>query len=186
MAEVKADIFVSAPLQKAFDIFTDIPNAAARLSGVTKLEAHSDGPVGPGFKWTETRTLFGREASETMTVAEFSPPEFMTVEAFSHGTAYRTRFDFAPQDGGTKVAMTFSATPKSLFARIMSIFSGAMMGSVEKLLLKDLQDMKAAAEAAAEAAVEAAAPQTASDESANDESASADAAPAERAGAPRA
>lgn len=149
MAEVKADIFVSAPLETTFDIFTDIPNAAARLSGVTKLEPHSDGPVGPGFKWTESRTLFGREASETMTVDEFARPNHMTVDAFSHGTAYRTRYDFAPQDGGTKVVMTFRATPKSLFARIMSIFAGAMMGSVEKLLLQDLKDMKAAAEAAA-------------------------------------
>lgn len=160
MAEVKVDIFVNAPPAKTFEVFTDIPNAEPRLSGVAKLETHADGPVGPGFKWTETRTMFGREASETMTIGEFSPPDFMTVDAYSHGTAYHTRFDFAPEDNGTKVVMTFSATPKSLFARIMSIFSAAMMGSVEKLLLQDLEDMKKAAE---ESAVSSAPPATQSE-----------------------
>ncbi len=146
MAQLKTDIHVNAPPDATFAIFSDLTKMEQRLSGVTKIEMLTDGPIGAGSKWRETRIMFGREATEEMIISEYNPASHYSVTADSHGVAYATRFDFTPDDGGTRVSMTFSATPVSFFAKVMSVFSGAMMGPLKKALDQDMTDLKSAAE----------------------------------------
>jgi hypothetical protein len=62
---------INAPKEKVWNIITDWENVADRISGISEikiLEKHEDGLV--GFKWWETRTMFGREATEIMWITD--------------------------------------------------------------------------------------------------------------------
>jgi hypothetical protein len=54
-------------------VFTDLDGAAERVDGIQKLEKLTDGPVGLGTRFRETRRMFRKEAAEEMEFTAFEP-----------------------------------------------------------------------------------------------------------------
>ena len=148
---VQADVMVKAPRETVWAVVSDIPNAASTIKGIEKVEVLEQ-PKGEGIvglKWRETRTMFGKQATETMWITDASAPSFYETRAENSGAIYTTRI--ALQDAGagvTRLSMDFGAEPRTFGARILGAVFGALMkGSMRKAILKDLEDIKAAAEA---------------------------------------
>ena len=137
---------VSAPPERVFARAADFANSANTISAITKMEMLTDGPVGVGTRFRETRLMFGKQATEEMTVVAFEPPRRYLLHAQSHGSDYRSELRFDPNKNGTEVVMTFEATPMTLMAKVMSIVFRPMMRSMGKMILKDLDDLKASVE----------------------------------------
>lgn len=137
---------IEAPLEKVFEACSDMRRAPERIKAIKRLEVLTDGPIGKGTKFRETRVMFGKEATETMEITAFDPPRSYTVEAGSCGAHFVSRFDLVPDGTGTRVEFTMSAKPVSLFAKVMSPLSAVMMGSMKKMIQQDLDDIKAAVE----------------------------------------
>lgn len=140
---------VAAPPDVVFAVASDLPRAAEHISGIERIEMLSPGPVGVGTRWKETRTMFGRSATEELEVAAFDPPHGYTIASESCGAAFECRFSFQPSDGGTLVTLDLEYRPVSMFAKLMSPLSGMMIGSAEKAMRQDLADLKQAAESRA-------------------------------------
>lgn len=137
----------------SFEAISDFPNAAEIVTGIQKVEMLTDGPVGVGTRFRETRIMYGREASETMEVTAYDPPTGITLEAESHGTHYRSIYALSEQDGGTRVVMTFEATPRTMMARLLSVVFSGMIKSIAKMMQTDLREAAQYAEQHAQANV---------------------------------
>ena len=148
MPSVEVQTTIAAPPERVFEAATDLAALPETMSGIDSVEILSEGPFGEGTRWRETRTLYGKQATEEMWVAGFDPPRSYVVEAESHGAQYRTEITFVPDGNGTRVTFVFGARPLSFFARLFSVFSGLMMKSVRKALEQDLEDLKRTAESA--------------------------------------
>ena len=142
MASVCVEKDIAAPVERVFETLSDIPNADETISGITKIEMLSDGPVGVGTRWRETRVMFGKQATEEMEITEFNPNKNYVVEAESMGCHYRTDIRFQESELGTKVEMEFGAKPITFFAKLMTPVSWMMRGTMAKCLNKDLDDCK--------------------------------------------
>ena len=142
MSECRVEIFINAHPQACFNVFSDLDKMAERVTALIKLEVLTDGPMALGTKWQETRKMFGQESSEEMTISEFDPPRYYAATAASHGAEYYSRYDFAPEANGTRVTMTFRSKPVSFMAKVMTIFSGAMMKSISKAISADMEELK--------------------------------------------
>ena len=137
--EVHAEKRVRANILSVFEVFADVRKIEARIPGILKVELLSEGPVGPGFRWRETRKMMGKEATEEMWFDEFDPPRRYTVKAHSHGTQYLSVYDFEAAGDETVVHMTFSAEPETLGAKILAALLGWMgKGTVKKMLEADM------------------------------------------------
>lgn len=151
MAGITITRDVEAPAEVVFDLATDFPHLAEWIQAIDKIEVLTDGPIGVGTRFRETRTMFKREATEEMEVTAFERPEHIALFAESHGCRYRTDYQFRPtEDGkGTQIELRFQAEPRTLVAKVMAF----VMRPMTKLILnecgKDLDDVKAAAEARA-------------------------------------
>ncbi|HEX7259689.1 MAG TPA: SRPBCC family protein [Candidatus Saccharimonadia bacterium] len=145
--KIADSIHIDAPIEKVFGVFTDLESASARIKAITKLEI-IDGPssMQVGTKWRETRTLFGKEATEVMWVTELVQNANYAVEAESHGTKYHSKYFFKQNGGATDVEMVFEAEPVSTSARLMSFMGFLFAGATKKALHKDLEDLKAVCE----------------------------------------
>jgi len=138
---------ITASRERVWDIITDIENSANTISAITDLtvlERPESGLL--GFKWTETRTMFGRDASETMWITAVEDGKWYEASAASHGAEYLSRLEIQDAGDAVELSMSFQATPISLLARIMSISSVLFYGSMKKAFLQDLQDIKRVAE----------------------------------------
>lgn len=142
-------VSIDADRKQVFHVFCDLDNAAANVNAITRLEV-LEGPaqLALGTKWRETRTMFGREATEEMWVTGFEQDTSYVAEAESRGTHYRSEYRFIPEGSGTRVDMSFEGTPLTFGARIAGLVGVLFAGAARKALHQDLVDLKRACEAA--------------------------------------
>ena len=138
---------INAPVERVFDIASDPHNYADVITAITKIEVLTDGPVGVGTRFRETRTMFGKEATEEMEFSIFDPPHSYTLVADSHGCHYVSTFRFVPDGAGTRVEFDFTGEAHTFGAKVMSAVMGPLMkGTMRKMLAKDLGELKRHAE----------------------------------------
>lgn len=139
---------INAPVEKVFAVAADPHHAADVISAITKMEVLTDGPVGVGTRFRETRIMFGKEATEEMEFSVFDPPRSYTLVADSHGCHYVSTFRFIPDGAGTRVDFEFTGDAHSFGAKVMSAVMGPLMkGTMRKMLAKDLGELKRYVEA---------------------------------------
>jgi uncharacterized membrane protein len=141
--ELSVSIDINAPVDKAYQLFSDIKNIDKNLSAIDKIEILESNPEFVGTRWRETRTEFGRSETVEMWVTNAKKDEFYEVESDSHGVHYYSRYDFEPITGNsTKVSFTFRGTPQTFAAKLMSLMAVFFKGATKKLFLKDMQELK--------------------------------------------
>jgi hypothetical protein len=146
-----------APASAVWSLISDIENPPQRIDGIRKIEMLTNGPVGRGTRFRETRVMFGREHSEEMTITEWSPPRSYVLECDSCGCHYRSQMSIRPDGNGSILEMTFEARGVSFLAKICGTLMGPIMAKqCRKALAKDLGDLKRAAESGNGSAVIAA------------------------------
>lgn len=144
----------SAPADVVWAVATDLANAPAAMTGITSTELLTDGPFGVGTRWRETRTMLGRQASETMTITAVEQGRCYTAEAESSGMRYVTTWHINAAGDGSEIVMTFGGKPtgalgKLLSSRVMRPALGRMTSSAEKAMRQDMADLAAYAETSA-------------------------------------
>lgn len=144
--EVRVDTQINAPPDTVYETALDIPAWPQIISAITKIEMLSDGPVAVGTSFRETRVMFGREATEDMTISTLEPPRRFVFTAENHGTSYVVEHLLAPENGGTRFSVAFSGKANSFLARVMLPLGLLMAGTVKKQLAGDLEDLKRAIE----------------------------------------
>ncbi len=138
---------VKAPVDRVFDVFSDIPRAHEMVDQIVRIEMLTDGPVDVGTRWRETRLMFKREATEEMWVTAFDAGRSYTVGCESCGCTYECTWRFAPDGDATLVEFEMSSQPVTFFAKVMSPLGRLMMPMMKKCFEKDFQALKTVAEA---------------------------------------
>ncbi|MEL0627385.1 SRPBCC family protein [Salinibacterium amurskyense] len=148
--KITESVHIDAPVERVFEVFCDLDNAPAHLSGINSLEV-LEGPaqLKLGTKWRETRTFAGREATEVMWVTDYEQDVSYTVDAQSHGTHYQSVYLFMPSHGGTRLEYRFTMTPLTFGARLMNVVGLLFLGVTKKALTQDHHELKTVCEAQA-------------------------------------
>ncbi len=143
MQPITASKHVSAPPETIWEVMTDFESAADRIHAIVSLEVLTDGPVGLGTRFRETRIMFKKEATEEMEITVWDPPNSYTTEADGCGCHYTTMITCEGAGDGTTVTMSMSIVPLTTFGKIMGALMGWMMkGAGVKAFAKDLDDLK--------------------------------------------
>ncbi len=147
---VDVAITIAAPALKVWEVTTNIERAAETISAIESveiLERPLEGLI--GLKWRETRVMFGKRETETMWVTAAQALSYYEVEARNHGTRYLSRFDVEPlSEQSTRLRMTFTAQAQTFSAKALSSLGFLFSAATRKALMRDLEDIKAACEAA--------------------------------------
>jgi hypothetical protein len=144
--KIKLTQLFDRPATEVFAVFTDLRRAPERVRGIKHIAVLTDGPMRVGTQFRETRVMFGRDASELMTVTEFTPDRSYAVSATSCGCDFRTEFRFIPTGNRTRVEMEISSTPTTLMAKLMAPLGVVMARSMKRLCAQELDDLKQAIE----------------------------------------
>lgn len=143
------EVDVAAPPARTFEVFTDVPRAAERVSAIRKVEMLTPSPVGVGTRWKETRLMFGREATETMWVSAYEPPRRAVMESDSCGARMTATFTFEPTATGTKVRLRMATKAVTWLAWFCAPLGVLFAGAARKMMKKDFDDLARAAAAPA-------------------------------------
>lgn len=148
--KLKSEIMIDGTKEQIWRVITDIEGSVETISAIEKIEILEAPPSGfLGLKWEETRTMFGRTATEIMWITEVKENEYYETRAENMGAVYKSRFQIDEHGNQSKLTMEFEGEPQSMAAKIMSFLTGFMFkGATEKAMHEDLQDVKASVEGA--------------------------------------
>ena len=146
--KISTDIGIRAPKEKVWQIITDIENSMNTISGIDKIEIlHKPKETIVGLKWKETRTIFGKSATETMWITEAEENNYYKTRAESNGAVYQTVLKLSEIENATILTMEFSSEAVTFKGKIMALIFGVILkNSMKKLIEKDLIDIKTFAE----------------------------------------
>ncbi len=133
---------INAPQGKVFEIFADLHHAQDNISSIIGMEILTDGPVGAGTRWRETRKIMGKEATEEMWISDWRPGSGYTVSCESCGCSYVTDISFSPSGGGTEVVMSMKVKPLTFVAKLMTPIGWLFSGMFKKCMMKDIDDLR--------------------------------------------
>ena len=147
--KISVNTIIESSSEKVWRAITDFEHCESWINGilnVTILEQPENGLV--GFKWRETRKMFGKEATETMWITNCVDGEYYQTRAENHGAVYVSKLMVQQQDEQTLLTMEFSGMSESWYVNLMSKLMGFFMTkSMIKMLEADLADIKAHVEA---------------------------------------
>lgn len=146
MAGYSVSSHVDAPVEDVFGAYADLRNAAERIGGISRIEVLTEGPIGVGTRWRETRVMFGKEATEEMEITVFEMNRRYVARAETCGAVHVFEFAFAPEGGGTRVTLSASVRPVTTMAKVLGLLAPLMLGAMKKCVLKDMEDMKGSIE----------------------------------------
>jgi hypothetical protein len=140
--EVK--VTIDAPVAAVWERITDIENAVENIEAIEEIEILEKPDSGlVGLKWRETRTVFGKKATEVMWVTEAKENELYRTRAESHGCIYISSLGVSESDDGTSLTMSHETQPQAFMAKIMAPLMGLLFkGAFCKMIRKDLEDLK--------------------------------------------
>lgn len=143
-----------APPGRVFHALTDLDAAREWMQGLVRLEQIGDVASGPGMRFRETRTMFGREATEEFEVTTYDPPRALGLyvdgaRGSSKRGEYRFDYRLEPDGGGTLVHMhgSISGMPK-----VLGWLGKLLASPFKKACAKDLAALAAYLERTAPAA----------------------------------
>lgn len=105
MAGFEQTEWIARPPAAVFQFITDTRNAPRVMPSVQRLEAVTDGPVGAGTRYRETRLVNGKEAQAELEVTGFEPPERYAVRNVTDGIETVYTYRFQPERAGTRVTL---------------------------------------------------------------------------------
>ena len=144
----EAKIQINAPKESIWRVITNIENAANTIRAIDSLEVLERPASGlVGLKWRETRKMMGKDATETMWITDAVENEYYKTRAESHGCVYISCLRITEANGTNTLSMSIESQPQTLMAKLMGVpMMMLLKGMMKKMLLKDLQDIKTAAE----------------------------------------
>ena len=143
---MSVETLIDAPPHGVFAILADLHAWPSVISAIAGGHAPRRA-VAVGTRFRETREMFGRKATEEMTVAEIEPPRRLILTAFNHGTAYRVEHLLAAEGTGTRVTLAFEGRPVATPRRgCCCRLACSFRGTVRRQLASDLADLGREAE----------------------------------------
>lgn len=140
----RTEMEIGAPPERVFEAMTDPECWHHWMENLVRVDVLTDGPLGPGSQWRETRRMFGKDASELFEVKGFEAGRRLSLEVDgSQGSTGRGlfRFDYCiePLDEGSRLRMNGRIEMPGFLSRLMSRL---MMGTFKKACDKDLSALK--------------------------------------------
>jgi len=146
--KLKVEVQIDGNKEDIWKVITDIENSPSNIKGIEKLEIlNKPENTLVGLKWIETRTLFGKTATETMWITEAVENKFYKTRAESHGAIYISILQISETNNEIFLSMEFSSQAQTFGAKLLSVIFGFMFKSAtQKVLSQDLSDIKEAVE----------------------------------------
>ena len=143
MPRFEKSIDINVPPQKAYDYLSDITKHGEWGSHNLTVEKTSAGPIAVGATFGSTGHQMGKHTG-VVTITNLVPNQKVVYESSDDTGRMRHAFEFAPQNGGTRVTKSFETVKTGL---MLTVFRPMMYVVQPRMLQNDLTKIKAKLEA---------------------------------------
>lgn len=141
--EMRRQAKINRPREEVWTFMTALENSPKWIEGVKETKQITPGPMGPGSKIQETRTLGRYTETFEIEVREFEPPRKYSAAAKAGRAEFVYTFELADAEGATDITMHARARGEGLVAKL---FLGIGFRMMEKHDGDQLERLKTAVE----------------------------------------
>lgn len=103
MAGFELSEWVAKSPEEVFNFLTDTSNAPKLNPGIKGMQKLTEGAIGVGTRYRETRIVNGKEAQAELEVTKFDPPRAYAMVNESNGIETSYTYTLTPERDGTGV-----------------------------------------------------------------------------------
>jgi len=134
------EVTVAAPPERVWAGLVDIDRMGEWMKGLVRIERLTEGPLGKGSQFRQTRKMYGKEASEVFEVYEFDPPRVLGLyvdgkKGSSGCGEYRFLHTLTPAGAGTRLVLSGEFGGQS---GCMAFLGKIMLGAMKRAFRKEL------------------------------------------------
>lgn len=118
MADFRSTAIVKQDVKNVFDVLSSLEYVPKLIPYVTQVEKITDGPVGVGSKFIETRNVRGKEVKSELEIIEFNPYQSYTLESKTSGLGVVFHYEFSEIEEGTQIELTANLVIKGLMMKL--------------------------------------------------------------------
>ena len=143
MSGFEMNEWIARTPKEVFDFISASENAPKVVSSVVSMVKLTEGPVGVGTRYRETRLMNGKEAQAELEIVDFEPSQRYAMKNVTEGIETIYRYTFKQENGGTRIDLVCELSASGL--------KKLMLPMVASILKKEdsdhLQRLKQAMEA---------------------------------------
>lgn len=98
--------YIAASPAQVFGVVSDPTRAPAFIEGITHSTKLTDGPIGVGTAFQETRVVNGKTATADLHVTAYDPDAHVAISSAAEGITVTYRYRLAPEGDGTSLEWT--------------------------------------------------------------------------------
>jgi hypothetical protein len=97
-----SELIEAAP-GRVFEVISNPSEATKFLENITQSTQLTEGPIGVGTVFRETRLMGGKEASADLTITAYEPDTRVGISTEAEGITVTYRYDLTPEGTGTRL-----------------------------------------------------------------------------------
>ncbi|MDX1435188.1 MAG: SRPBCC family protein [Anaerolineales bacterium] len=126
MAGFESKTVINRPIDEVFAIISDPTQGVNLVDNIIKCEKISDGPVGVGTRFMETRLMGGQEAQAELVIRAYNPPNQVTIGSDAEGVTANYHYKLAASGDGTEVHWECELQAVGLRRMMLPMLAGIM------------------------------------------------------------
>ena len=137
---------IARSTEDVFAVLSDPTRATAFLDNIKESRQLTDGPIGVGTKFRETRVVNGKSATADLLVSDYEPNTHVGISTEAEGITVAYHYRLVPEDAGTRLTWTCELEASRLRKMMLPMVAAIMKkedGNHLKLL-KSYLETKAA------------------------------------------
>jgi hypothetical protein len=110
MAGFNMTEWIARTPREVFDFIAASENAPKVVSSVKSMDKLTEGPVGVGTRYRETRMMNGKEAQSELEIVAFEPYQKYSMKNVTEGIETVYHYTFQPEKDGTHIDLVCEVT----------------------------------------------------------------------------
>ena len=121
MATFEMTEWLAQAPKDVFQFVTDSANAPKVIPSVVRMEKLTDGPIGVGTRYQETRLIDGKEQTAELEIVAFDSGSRYSVRNEAQGIETIYEYDLHPENDGTRILLTCHVNAKGLKKAVVPV-----------------------------------------------------------------
>lgn len=136
---------INRPIEEVFTVLSNLENDLKWRSEWVDARKTSEGPIGPGSRFSLFAKAFGRRIETVYETIEYEPNRIAAWKAMSGPLPLTFRRAIKLVEGGTRITIIYEAELRDFFKLVMPLLAGSIRRQHEGDLrkLKDLMEAHA-------------------------------------------
>ena len=131
MIRAETSVVIRRPVEDIEDFLNDLHNQSQWVSGYIEMRSQTEGPLQPGYRYTDVRQMFGQRLESTVELTEYVPNDKRSFKTTEGPISSEATLTLESVEGGTRVNYAIEGETRGVFRLADAIVARMIQRQIE-------------------------------------------------------